>query len=129
MILVDTSVLVRYLRGGSPAIREVLASADCAICGVTRAEILHGARSADDVKQLRAALDALPRLPVTEVTWDLLGENLSLLRVAGLPMPFQDVLIATVAIENCADLWSYDSHFVAIRGVLVGLTLFDGPQA
>ena len=43
-------------------------------------------------------------------------------------MPFQDVLIATVAIENSAYLWSYDSHFVAIRGVLLGLALFDGPQ-
>jgi predicted nucleic acid-binding protein len=45
MILIDTSVLIRYLRTASPAIREVFASTDCGICGVTRAEILHGART------------------------------------------------------------------------------------
>jgi predicted nucleic acid-binding protein len=43
MILVDTTVLEQYLRTPSRPIRAVLDSG-AAICGVTRAEILHGAR-------------------------------------------------------------------------------------
>ncbi|HEY8667205.1 MAG TPA: hypothetical protein VIL86_11090 [Tepidisphaeraceae bacterium] len=72
MILLDTSVLVRYLRTSSPAIREVLASTDCAICGVTRAEILHGARTPQDSTNLCTALDAFLQIPIEPPIWDLL---------------------------------------------------------
>lgn len=99
------------------------------ICGVVWAEILHGARTVEDASALRHALGAFPRLPIGENTWDALGEALALLRARGLPMPFQDVLLAMVAIENKADLWSYDAHFRSLAQVLPGLVLFDGPNA
>lgn len=127
MILIDTSVLVRYLRTASPAIREIFASADCAICGVTRAEILHGARTAQDASDLRAALDAFIQLPILEMTWDHLGDLLASLRTRGLPMPFQDVLLAAIAIDHNVEIWSYDAHFLAIQSVLANLKLFQGP--
>lgn len=129
MILVDTSVLIRYLKTASPAIREIFANAECAICGVTRAEILHGARSAQDASDLRAALSAFIQLPIQENTWDHLGDLLALLRSRGLPMPFQDVLLAAIAINHSAEIWSYDAHFRAIQGVQPNLKLFDGPTA
>lgn len=126
MILVDTSVLVQYLRSGNSGIRAVLASAPCAICGVIRAEVLHGARTEQDAVSLRRALDALPQLPTPEVVWDELGSNLSVLRSLGLPMPFQDVLIATVALHHDAELWTLDGHFAAMQAAL-SLKVFVGP--
>ncbi len=129
MILLDTSVLVQYLRTASPVIREILASADCAICGVTRAEILHGARTVQDAEALHGAMDAFVQLPIHGNTWDHLGRHLASLRAKGLPMPFQDVLLAAVAIDYDAELWSYDVHFRAMRVVLTDLRLFDGPAA
>lgn len=128
MILVDTSVLVYYLRSGSSGIRAVLASAPCAICGVIRAEILHGARTPQDAVSLRVALDALTQLPIPETVWDNLGSNLSVLRSRGLPMPFQDVLIATVALHHDTELWTLDGHFAAMQVALPGLKLFVGPK-
>ncbi len=128
MILIDTSVLVMFLRSASPAIREVLASTDCAICGVTRAEILHGARTVQDAKELCAAMNSFIQLPVLQATWDHLGHHLASLRRRGLPMPFQDVLLAAVAIDHGAELWSYDAHFQSIQGVLPELKLFEGPM-
>ena len=127
MILIDASVLVRYLRTASPAIREVFESTECAICGVTRAEILHGARSAQDAVDARKAMDEFTQLSIPEATWDHLGSHLAALRARGLPMPFQDVLLATVAIDHDAELWAYDAHFRAIQGVLTSLRLFEGP--
>jgi predicted nucleic acid-binding protein len=44
-------------------------------------------------------------------------------------MPFQDVLLAAVAIDHGAELWAYDAHFRMIQGVLTDLRLFDGPTA
>jgi predicted nucleic acid-binding protein len=129
MILLDTSVLVRYLRTASPAIREVLASADCAICGVTRAEILHGSRNAEDARKLSDAMDAFEQLPIDQATWDHLGHHLAALRTKGLPMPFQDVLLAAVAIDHGAELWAYDSHFRTMQSVLLELKVFEGPAA
>ncbi len=128
MILVDTSVLVSYIKRPTPAVREVFASLDCAICGVIRAEILHGARSAEDAAKLKAALDCFTCLPTEENIWDTLGECLAALRAAGLPMPVQDVLIAALAIYHNADLWTRDNHFASIRSVLPKLRLFDGPH-
>ncbi|MCC7351720.1 MAG: PIN domain-containing protein [Phycisphaerales bacterium] len=127
MILVDTSVLVSYLRSASPAIREVFASTDCGICGVTRAEILHGARTPEDAKSLCDAMDVFNQVPLLQSTWDHLGNHLAALRIKGLPMPFQDVLLATIAIDNDFMLWSYDAHFRTIQDVLSNLKLFDGP--
>lgn len=128
MILLDTSVLIRHLRTAPPAIREVFASNDCAICGVTWAEVLHGARTTEHASELRQAMSAFVRLPIEEATWDRLGDHLAALRANGLPVPFQDVLLATVAIDHGAELWSYDAHFRLIQGVLTGLRLFDGPN-
>ena len=77
MILLDTSVLIRYLRTASPAIREILASAECGICGVTRAKILHGARTPEDATSLGNAMDAFLQVPIAPTTWDNLGHCLA----------------------------------------------------
>jgi predicted nucleic acid-binding protein len=129
VILLDTSVLIAYLRTGSSNIREILSSIDCAICGVIRAEILHGARTPEDIVELNAAMDSFEQLQILEPIWRRLGNHLATLRAAGLPMPFQDVLITTVAIENNIELWSYDTHFESIAGVIPSLRLFRGPAA
>ena len=128
MILVDTSVLVYYLRSGNLGIRAVLADAPCAICGVIRAEVLHGARTQQDAVSLRIALDSFTQLPIPQTVWDELGSNLSVLRSRGLPMPFQDVLIATVALHHDAELWTLDGHFAAMQVALPSLKLFVGPS-
>ncbi|HVT90426.1 MAG TPA: PIN domain-containing protein [Tepidisphaeraceae bacterium] len=129
MTLIDTSVLITYLKTASPAIRAIFGSVECAICGVTRAEVLHGARTKQDAISLNAALNAFIQLPIQQSIWGDLGNHLASLRLKGLPMPFQDVLIAAVAIDQKAELWSYDSHFQLIQSALPELRLFDGPKA
>ncbi|MHB1037463.1 MAG: PIN domain-containing protein [Pirellulales bacterium] len=126
MILVDTTVLVQYLRVPSKDVRAILDS-DAAICGVTRAEILHGARTPADAAGLVQALDGLIQIPIDEGTWDALGWNLSVLRARGIVTPFPDALIATVAIRAGLELWTYDAHFSAIQTALPALRLFAGP--
>lgn len=127
MILIDTSILVSYLRRPSPAIREVFASLDCGICGIIRAEILHGAKVPDDAARLMAALDSFVQLPTQESVWNMLGQNLARLRAAGQPMPVQDVLIATIGIQHNAEVWTHDKHFSTIQRIMPDLRLFIGP--
>ncbi len=43
-------------------------------------------------------------------------------------MPFQDVLLAAVAIDQGIEIGTYDAHFKMIQGVTSKLKLFDGPR-
>lgn len=74
-------------------------------------------------------MDVFIQVPVQQETWDHLGNHLAALRARGLPMPFQDVLLAAVALDLDAELWSYDGHFQTIQDVLPSLRLFAGPAA
>jgi predicted nucleic acid-binding protein len=125
MILIDTSVLVDYLRAPTDRVLRLFEKNAAAICGVTRAEILAGARSPADLDRIASSLDALEQVAIVEEAWDLLGRNLSLLRSAGVTVPLADAMIATLAIENDLELWTRDAHFVRIQGVLTGLRLFQ----
>jgi predicted nucleic acid-binding protein len=42
-------------------------------------------------------------------------------------MPSQDVLLAVVAMDYDAELWTRDAHFTVIRTVSPKLKLFAGP--
>ena len=125
MILTDATILVSYLRTPTSRVEKILTSGDVAICGVTRSEILYGAKSEKNLKELIRILDEFVPVLINEEIWDELGINLQKLRTHGITAPFQDVLIATVAIKNNLELWSYDKHFSLIKKILPGLRLFS----
>jgi len=113
------------LRSPTDHVLRLFEENSAAICGVTRAEILAGARNPADLDRIAGSLDVLEQVPIVEELWDLLGKNLSLLRAAGVTVPLADAMIATLAIENDLELWTRDAHFVRIQGVLTKLRLFQ----
>ena len=66
MTLVDTSILITYIRKRSAAIKRIFATGQVTIAGVTRAEVLHGAKDAADRTRLIAFLDEFNTLPAPE---------------------------------------------------------------
>src|SRR5438067_9026070 len=100
MTLVDTSVVIDYLRTADPKLLGLFIAHDAAVCGVTRAEVLHGARSPADRARLVQALDGFRQVPIPDTLWDLVGDHLAALRRGGVTVPFGDALIATVAVAN-----------------------------
>ncbi len=62
-----------------------------------------------------------------DAIWEKVGRNLWLLLSNGVTVPFQDVAIATVAMENNAELWTRDAQFQFIQTVLSQLKLFQEP--
>ena len=127
MTLLDTSVVIDALRKPDPRLRRLFISCGAANCGVTRAEVLHGARTPADFQQLSAALAAFPQAPFPEPFWDVAGGHLRSLRAAGVVVPFADVLIATVALQNGIELWTRDNQFRLIQNVIPSLRLFQEP--
>lgn len=125
MILVDTNIIIQFWRNRDKNMEQVFLSENVAICGVVKAELLHGARNSNDVKKIIDALDVFPYVDMKKEDWDLLGKNLFLLRSHGITLPFQDAIIATLALSNKASIWTKDAHFAMIRNVIPDLEVVN----
>lgn len=123
MILLDASVVVDLWRRPGRVAAELLPFGQIVICGVTWAEMLQGARSANDVETIRIRLSHFEQVAIPDTIWPELGANLSKLRRAGITVPFPDVLLATVAIHHDLALWTLDKHFTLIQQHLTSLRL------
>jgi predicted nucleic acid-binding protein len=125
MILVDSAVVIDYLRTKDAKLLGLFVAHDAGICGVTRMEVLHGTRDPRHRGRLIAALDSFRQVPISEPLWDLVGDHLAALRAAGVTIPFADAVIATLAIANGVELWTRDAQFGHVQRVLPQLRLFQ----
>src|SRR5688500_7546902 len=115
MILVDTGVLVDFLRTKDPKLAALFRSLPVAVCGAIRAELLAGARDAVTRQQGLVFLSPFLHAPTPEPHWDLIGDNLATLRAHGITVPFPDAVIATVAIANDIEVWTRDPHDLTMQ--------------
>lgn len=127
MILVDSSVIFDHTRNRDPRLAGWFKSLPVAICGIVRAEVLHGARAANDRAILEALLNRFGQLSMPETIWDIVGDNLCTLRTHGITVPMADAILATVAMAHNVELWTRDAHFKLIQQWLPALKLFQEP--
>ena len=99
MILVDTSVIIDFWHKPDKRTEQIISNEDVCICGIIKSELIHGAKSHSDVSKIKEALQVFEYLDINEQVWETLGKILMLLRGRGISVPFQDALIAAVAIE------------------------------
>ncbi len=127
MILADTSIVIDFVRSNDPKLRQIIANEPAAICGIVRAEVLQGTRDPGHRQQLTIALNMFGQLPIPDLLWDTIGDNLSELRRRGVTVPLADGAIASVAIANDIELWTRDNHFQLMQQFLPTLRLFQEP--
>lgn len=127
MILLDASVLIDFDRGKDPKLGGLLLTLPLAVCGPTRSEFLHGARTPAHRIKLVTALNGFAQVQIPETLWDVIGDTLSHLRRKGLTIPFPDAVVATVAITFDLELWARDAHFSQVQHHLPALRLFAEP--
>lgn len=124
MILADTNIIIDFWRNPDDDMARVFASENVVICGVVKAELLHGARSDTDCRRILLAMEEFPCLELQGADWETLGHHLRKLRTHGVSVPFQDAVIATLAILHEASVWTNDKHFALMRNVLTELQLY-----
>ena len=114
MIVVDTSVWVASFRSATSEearhLDTLLESDQVGLAVPVRIEILSGA-SANDRRRLRRVLSALPVYFPSEATWKLMDSWVDVAFRAGDRFGVADLLIAALAVEQTASVWSLDSDF------------------
>ncbi len=115
MIFVDTSVWVRFLRGGDRRLSERLSQAldsdEVAVAAPVRAEILAGA-PARSFHRLRRYFSALPIFFPSRDTWERMDRWLERALQRGERFGVGDLLIGATAAERGGTIWSLDRDFV-----------------
>ena len=123
MVIVDTSIWVQYLRvPGSVEHEELdrlLDERQAALVGPVIAEVLQGARSAQEFQELHALLFHLPYVEDAYEAWLLVGTLSHQLRQRGQPVGIVDLLIGALALEYGCAIYTLDEHFQRIPGLVL----------
>jgi predicted nucleic acid-binding protein len=114
MIVVDTSIWVNAFRNQKSSearhLSNLLDNDEVAIAMPIRIELLSGARRSDQAR-LSRTLSALPIYFPKDATWHRIEGWLATIKNAGDRFGVGDLLIAGIAVENRAAIWSLDGDF------------------
>ena len=123
MVIVDTDVIVEFLRDSPDAAKALKAikPENLAISAVTRMELLVGAWNNAELRKIEKSLDAIQEISISE---DISAKAVDLIRnyakSHGLKIP--DAIIAATAIDQSVHLFTYNIRdFKFIKG----LTLYS----
>ena len=128
MVLVDSSIWIESSRKSGDllckvAVKALLEEFEAATCSPVLLEVLGGARPSD-----RSAMSEyfaiVPHIHVTRDDWDFCLKTSWKLRDKGHNLPWNDVLIATVALRRDIRVYAQDKHFETMKEVL-GLSLYQ----
>ncbi len=125
MILVDTNVIINFWRNPTKEVIEIFEKNEIATSGIVLAELLHGARSENELHKITHALSDFSFYEISHDDWFEIGMMLNKLRKAGLKIPFQDVMLAFLAISNNLLFWTNDKHFSHIKKHFNSLQLYS----
>ncbi|MEA1884751.1 MAG: PIN domain-containing protein [Thermotogota bacterium] len=125
MIFVDTNIIIDFWRNPTKEVIEIFRRNEIATSGIVLAELLHGARSEKEIHKIMHALSGFSFYEIKHDDWYEIGMMLNKLRKVGLKIPFQDVMLAFIAISNHLLFWTKDKHFAYIKTHFKSLQLYS----
>ena len=108
------------------AVRGLLEEFEATLCGPVEMEYLGEAPLAER-ERLQAWCTVLPYLGNDQKLWRQAAVHFARLRKEGVTAPWNDVLVATIALEAGCRVYACDPHFAAMAPIL-NLRLYEpGP--
>jgi predicted nucleic acid-binding protein len=123
MTLIDASLLIDYLRTKDLQLLARIKTVEGALCGVTRTEVLSGARSDADHLRLTKILDGFQQVLIPQTLWDEVGKKQSQLRAGGLTIPLADAVLITVGLTLDIEVWARDAHYRSAQLIFPALKI------
>lgn len=128
MVLVDTSVWIEATRRNGElafkvGLEALLEEYEAVWCSAVMLEFMGGARK-EDRKRLAFWLQSIPYRTVAERHWEAARSNAWMLRDAGHSAPWNDILIASLALDAGMRVYAKDAHFETMARLL-GLSLYQ----
>lgn len=124
MILADTNVIIDFWDNPNDEYARIFEDNEIATCGVIKTELLRGSNSKKQFSQIEEALNDFTYFSFSEKDWISLSKLFITLKKNGLAVPFQDAMIAYLAIKHDCEVWTNDKHFKLMQVVLPSLRLF-----
>lgn len=128
MVIIDTSVWIEAsrLKGELEykiGLESLLEEYEAAWCSPVKLEFLGGARK-QDRRKLEFWLDCIPYRDANEADWESAKFQSWKLRETGITVPWNDLLIASIALNSDCRVYAKDKHFEAMAKHL-GLRLYQ----
>ena len=124
-ILIDTNIYSNLLRGNTEVNKNLQQVSHIGISVVSIGELLSGFRAGNRIKANREDLGQFldsPRVAIYSVdvyTAEYYSAILNQLKNKGTPIPTNDIWIAAVAFQHGLQLYTLDSHFAYVDGLLL----------
>lgn len=121
MVVADTTVWIEFFNDPESEEKHVIDllidGDELALVGPVLAELLQGCRTAGEASTILDHVSALPFLEMSFSAWRRAGEISSSLKRKGTTLPLMDVIIAALALEHNAEVFTIDPHFDEIPGL------------
>ncbi|MFP4347686.1 MAG: type II toxin-antitoxin system VapC family toxin [Thermodesulfobacteriota bacterium] len=124
-VLIDTNIYSFAMKGDAAVVNALREMDRIGFSAISIGELLSGfkggTREAQNREELHFFLDS-PRVvlhPIDEETADFYGSILNNLRAGGTPIPTNDIWIAASAFQYGYKLFTRDSHFNFIPGLVL----------
>ena len=125
MTIIDTSVMIPFLKGAPKAVEKVRdvqdSEGDVAVTVITVYEMLKGAylssRLEDNLKDVNEAISNMHVLDLTPQACEEASRIFCELKKSGKIISEFDILIAAIAKTNRQALLTYDQHFRSVKGI------------
>ncbi len=124
-VMIDTNIYSLALKG-DPDVADYLRQVDrIGICTISIGELLSGFKGGNREDKNRAELEFFldsPRVAVHVIdteTADFYASLLNKLKIAGTPIPTNDIWIAASTFQHGYKLLSRDRHFEVVQGLIL----------
>ena len=118
LVLIDTSVWIDYLSRKDPPLGEIvdqlLENDRVACAAIVLSELIQGAKSEKEIRQLRIFLHPLHWIQGTDAHWERAGELSFRLKQSGKTANLTDCYIASLAQSAEAAVLTRDKDFLRI---------------